>query len=437
MAKTAAKISIQLEAQTATLKKGFDEAKAAINNLDRSMSAHVARGMAVYTAAMLKVTAVIGGLQKAWSLLAGSMAELDRQQKMAARLGMTADALVALERGAKLSGMEVEQFSNALRDMTKNVSTAALTGTGKASDALHALGVNALTLNNLATDKKLSAIANALNRVANPADRAQLAMRIFGEQGFRMINVLEGGSGAIEQFMREADRLGLTLGNKREQVEEANDAIDDMKTAWRSLIDLVAVEVAPTLTELAHHFRDLAVEFREFIALAGDASIALAEFTKYAMKYLTVAGWFVSIRKWWRGDTEEIGKGTKKLREETDAVTAFGKRAEEVAKSVRTPFEVFRDTMEELNSMVMAGVLSWDIWRRAAGKALKEWFQWDKLSPGVGAVTRTSMAGYSAFQTSNREREERSKMFHAILEELAAIEKAVRESGVVLAPKHL
>ena len=52
---TAATISIQLEAQTATLKKGFDEAKQSIQTLDSHMSMSVAKGMAIFNGGLWHV----------------------------------------------------------------------------------------------------------------------------------------------------------------------------------------------------------------------------------------------------------------------------------------------------------------------------------------------------------------------------------------------
>ena len=73
---TAAKISIAIEAQTATLQKGFDEAKQAIGSLSAGMSNSVAMGMAKFQAGMVAVKAVIGSVQGAIASVLGAMDQM-------------------------------------------------------------------------------------------------------------------------------------------------------------------------------------------------------------------------------------------------------------------------------------------------------------------------------------------------------------------------
>jgi len=100
---------------------------------------------------------------------------------------------------------------------------------------------------------------------------------------------------------------------------------------------------------------------------------------------------------------EEAEKAEKKRIEDLQ------RKADQVAQAVRTPVEVFRDKVAELQELLNAGVLSWSNYQRAIAKATdtlkSQRAQQNKQDrterKSFGAVTRGSVAAFSAGKKSD------------------------------------
>lgn len=81
----------------------------------------------------------------------------------------------------------------------------------------------------------------------------------------------------------------------------------------------------------------------------------------------------------------------------------------EVAKSMRTPAEKFADRIAELNELLDTGSVSWETYNRAVAQATQQLHQANKAQAdknrieqkNVGAVTRRSVAAFSASKKSD------------------------------------
>lgn len=110
---------------------------------------------------------------------------------------------------------------------------------------------------------------------------------------------------------------------------------------------------------------------------------------------------FDAIKK--QKELEEAQKAEKKRIEELQ------KKADQVAQAVRTPVEVFRDKVSELQELLNAGVLSWTNYQRAIKKATatlknqrdQENKQSKNERKSFGALSRGSIAAFSAGKKSD------------------------------------
>ena len=87
----------------------------------------------------------------------------------------------------------------------------------------------------MSPDAQFAAISDAMSGVGLASDKTRLAMDIFGKSGGALIQLLGSGSEGLNQFGKEAEDLGLLMGDAREGVGGVNDAIDKMKMAWGAL----------------------------------------------------------------------------------------------------------------------------------------------------------------------------------------------------------
>jgi hypothetical protein len=375
---TAAKISIQIDAQTATLQKGFAEAKGAINQLDAGMSNHVAMGMAKFTAGLAIVKGAIGAVRGAMSSLLGAMNEMDEASKFAARLGTSADALTVLGFAAEQAGSSQDALNLALEKMQNNVSEAA-TGLGTAKDAIAQLGLSAADLTSMSADKQFAAIAEQIQNVGSASDRTRIAMDIFGRSGGQLIPLLSEGAEGLNAYGAEAEQMGLLLGNARGAVEEANDSINKMKRAWGAFVQQVAVLVAPALSAIAEALASIVGWFNK---LMGHASGASAPFDAYASQ-------------------------SKK------AAIVIEKAMDHTAKVAKQTAEKIKETWKDIPKPT------------------------DWTTPGVGAATRGSVAGFTAVQEARRGQQDAERRQRELTSWLARIYERQRSESITLEPVNI
>ena len=428
----AAKISIALDANTAQLKTGFAQATGAIQKLDAGMSSSVAMGMAKFHVGLAAVKGALASVSGAINSVIDAMHGLDKIEKTASKLGLTADQLRILDFAAEQTGVSAGTMEMALQRMTRRVAEAAK-GSGEAVNALKELGVSAEYLNSLSPDKQFAVLADAMGGVSSQSDKVRLAMKLFDSEGVSLVNTMTGGSASLNAFGKDAERLGLLIGDSGKKVTEANDSINRMKHAWGAFVSQVAIAVAPALTAIADILSTVVGFFNRLI---GSASGAAGSMKKFGAESKAAKSAFIPDDKEMRKAAEAAAKESEK------ALEAIKSKAESITTSLRTPLEIYRDTMNELNSLVEGGALSWDVYTRGVKKASEELYKGkgviaDWKTPSIGAMTRGSAEAFSAVQAAKRERDDAERRHREVLAADARIESAIRESSITLAPVHI
>ena len=202
---------------------------------------------------LVNVRGLLAGLG-AFGLIAMTKRSLEAQDaigKLAQRLGASVEELSSLQFVAEQTGVRVETLNMGLQRMVRRISEAAQ-GSGEAVGALDELGLSADRLNQMRPGEQFRTIADAISQIENPADRVRIAMRLFDSEGVALIQTLSGGSEEIIRMQKEADRLGRTLTTKQVQAAAAaNDAMNRLKTSTSGLANILAIELAPTISALS------------------------------------------------------------------------------------------------------------------------------------------------------------------------------------------
>jgi len=197
----------------------------------------------------------IGGVANAFGRI---VAEGDRLQKLAIRIGATTENLSQLQFVAERSGIPFNTLATSLQRMQRRVSEAAQ-GTGEAKNALAELGLNAERLNLLRPTDQLLAVAEAMEDISNSGDRTRLLMRLFDQEGVAMGQAMEEGAAGIREGMRAADELGLTLrGNTADAMAETRDLMTELNARSTALGRSLAIELLPEVNEFLETLNQLA-----------------------------------------------------------------------------------------------------------------------------------------------------------------------------------
>lgn len=183
--------------------------------------------------------------------VAPSFESLDTLGDLSSRLGVSTDKLAALQHAASLAGIEQESLTTGVTKFLDTLSNANL-GTASAAKAFDALGLKAEALSRLSLDQQFVEVARALQGIQNPADRVRIAIDLFGKSGAQMLQLLNGGANELITTLAEAKALGIAPSSEEvAKIQAANDAIDKMSASWRGLANVIAVELAPAITDLA------------------------------------------------------------------------------------------------------------------------------------------------------------------------------------------
>jgi len=203
----------------------------------------------------LLAAAGIGGIGY---LIKQQMAVIDSTAKLSDRLGITTEALIGLQHGAKISGVEQATLNKSLEIFSRRLGEVTM-GTGEAKRALEEMGLSADDIIGLNMDEAISVIADKINKLQTQSQKAAVANYLFGRSGQQLLNMFDKGSAGIAEMRREAERLGLTFSRlDAAQVEAANDALARSRAVLTGLFRQVTIELSPYIETLADKFTELA-----------------------------------------------------------------------------------------------------------------------------------------------------------------------------------
>jgi len=227
----AATLSIDLEANIAKLRTDLEKANQAVSQFGNTLKTGLAG-----IGAVVGLDALLGQI----NAVIGAVGEL---QDRAGRVGLPVEELQRFEHAALLSGVSAEQLENALGKL--NVAMAeAMRGDKDAIGKFEQLGVkirDAAGELRPAGDVFLD-VADRLKAIEDPAERARLAVELFGRDGRKLLPLLtEGAQGitALGGAMR-----GVLNEAQVKTIADFGDAVDTLK---QELVLLAATNLAPII----------------------------------------------------------------------------------------------------------------------------------------------------------------------------------------------
>jgi hypothetical protein len=180
----------------------------------------------------------------------------DAMYDMSQKVGIATDQLSKLAYAAKLDGVSVEDLGTSLNKLNKNIAETAR-GAGESKEAFKAMGISVLDSNGKIkdTDQILLEVANKFATYSDGANKAALAVAIFGKAGANMIPFLNNGKAGIEAMGRELERLGgVIMPEAAKRANEFNDNIDRLKVSFNSSAMEIGNSLLPYLKELSDQF---------------------------------------------------------------------------------------------------------------------------------------------------------------------------------------
>ena len=190
-------------------------------------------------------------------LIKSSLTATDRLGKMSNVLGIAVKDLQTLKLASEIGGIEFETFGKATRRLVDNFGDF-LNGTGEATATFKALGISVADANALSGDQMaiLGLVADKLDQVQNSTLKLKFAQELFGGRGAELINVLKGGSEALQKFAEESEKYGSLNNQQVKAVEDFNDSLVRMKTAMMNIVNVIVANLSPVFKSLSEDLRE-------------------------------------------------------------------------------------------------------------------------------------------------------------------------------------
>lgn len=241
---TVAVLTAVVKANTKRFNKGLKRAQKRYRSFIRTIKSGrriILFGTAAFVAMGVAIAATINKFRKI----------IDTQAKFAARIGVSTEALVGLQRAAELSGVSIQQLDLGLQRMARRIGEASQ-GTGEAVKALKELGLDAKKLNKISPDKQFLKIADAMKKFKVTGDKLRLTMKLFDSDAVGLVNILKLGGDAIQKIMKDTVKFGFVLNKSGvRQVEDMNDSLSNMFRAFGAVGLQITNVFAPIIKSVA------------------------------------------------------------------------------------------------------------------------------------------------------------------------------------------
>jgi hypothetical protein len=165
-----------------------------------------------------------------------------------ARTGAAGEGLVVLRRLFENSGIAGDRVVGTLSLMQKAIAGVNEENQSTATAFLE-LGLSLEQLRAMDPVAAFNAIGGAIQRINDPAQKAALAMRIFGRSGAEMIQVFAETNG-MERAANELGGMPAMLAANATQLDAVSDRLAQMGTGWQQIGTAVAVGVLPALDQV-------------------------------------------------------------------------------------------------------------------------------------------------------------------------------------------
>lgn len=193
-----------------------------------------------------------------------SMKELDDLAKQARKLDALPDELAGMQAAAeRFSGVGAPQFNMALQRMTRRIQEAAR-DTGEANKTIReVLELDPEALAAAGPTEAFERIAQAMKENVPVSQRLSTAFKLFDSEGAALITTLTADADALDRVKENAKAAGVAMDAfALQRVEEANDALTDLKDVTRGLSNELTVRLAPAIELIAEDLVGIARESR-------------------------------------------------------------------------------------------------------------------------------------------------------------------------------
>lgn len=211
------------------------------------------------------------------------------------QIGINVERLQAWQAVAVSSGMQAEEFSEALRDMNIELSDAATGGKDELAQLLKRVGISARdTSGNIRNANEVFLeFADAVARQTDPMIQYRMAILAFGEDtGAKILPVLRQGAEAFRENEEAMKAAGTAITEQQiGRLKIFRNQWNLLKQSFSSVSIGVLSELAPSFAKLAEKVREIVERIRPLL------NITLEKLTQQFAHFIDQIPWEDIFRK--------------------------------------------------------------------------------------------------------------------------------------------
>ncbi len=227
----------------------------------------------------LKISAVGAAVTGPLLATAKEFADMGHElQMMSEKTGISVETLSQLGFAAKECGVEAETLTGAFARMDRTL-VQAEKGNKKAVEALSDLGLTLADLKGKSPEAQFALIAQRISEFEDPAERAAMAMQVFGRGGAALLPLLNQGAAGITGLMDKARELGLTIsGEDARAASQFHDAMLELWAVLQKCWFTIGSALAPVLKGLAQWVTAVVIGVTKWIGQHKQLVVAILGF---------------------------------------------------------------------------------------------------------------------------------------------------------------
>jgi hypothetical protein len=208
------------------------------------------------------LNAATGGIAAAAALAVGvgavsSAIDFAKEIKNTAdAVGLTTRQVQIYEAAARQAGVSTDQFRSGIGQLSTFLGRAK-DGDEAAAKTFEALGINIKKAGS--AGDILPTLIDRISSIADPAQRAAVETRLFGEEGRKLDAMLSGGNERVNELAAALEKTGAVLsGSDIQRLTDAEAKLAGVKAQLQVDLAQVVAKNADAITGLAQSFAELA-----------------------------------------------------------------------------------------------------------------------------------------------------------------------------------
>lgn len=242
----------QVAAGIRSIGKAGDEASRAVGGIGRMLGS--VTGGLVAMGAGLSAAGVAAFAKNA-------IDAADNLRDMSQRTGVSVEMLSKFGQAANMAGTNIDGVGSAMVKLSRGLAEAAATGKGPAAEAMRTLGISAVDASGQlrTADQVMLQVADKFRQLPDGAQKAALAVQLFGKAGAEMIPMLNEGRQAIEGL--DATMTTAFAG----KADAYNDSLAAMGAVFGQIGMAIADQLLPHLSSAVDWLTRVGIGFRDWI----------------------------------------------------------------------------------------------------------------------------------------------------------------------------